>query len=214
MESRSCPRNHTRTVRAATGSVLCGRCMEQLERNLRMLPVLHEELLHDMSSTPKRINPTKVSVGHWRDHLNMFTFDTRHDILTILGSWSGSVVENFGTAAPERSVPHLAHFLLCNLRWLTAQPSAADFADEIETLYIESIRATNAETGDHDAVTVTCAMDNCLGTIDTTPRIIAGAGMATISCSLGHSWEVREWLLLAQLGRDDERAPRDQAATP
>src|SRR5712664_4027495 len=96
MVFRPCPRNHAQEIRAATGSVLCSPCIKQLERNLRTLPVLHQEFLHDMSSTSQRINPTKVSGSHRRDHLNMSMFDTRHNILTILESWSGIIAEKPG----------------------------------------------------------------------------------------------------------------------
>src|ERR1700738_2805564 len=113
MELRLCPRNHPREILAAGGSVLCGPCVRQLAGNLRALPVLHEELLHDMVSPPPRINPTKVSGSRIRDqHLNLSAFDTRHDILTILESWSGMIVEKLGTTAPTRSVLDLTYFLL------------------------------------------------------------------------------------------------------
>jgi hypothetical protein len=214
MESRLCPRNHIREILAATGSVLCGPCIQQLEHNLRTLPVLHQELLHDMASTPRRTNPTKVSGSRSRDHLNMSVFDTRHDILTILESWSGFVVEKLGTITPTRSVLHLTCFLMDNSKWLTAQPSAADFADDIESLHVESLRAANPEPGDHNALTMKCVVDDCLGTIDTSTQSIDDSSKSSLRCSSGHSWKIGEWLILRHLSIDSERTNREQATTP
>ncbi|WP_055569109.1 MULTISPECIES: hypothetical protein [Streptomyces] len=199
MEFHSCPRNHAREVPVAAGSVLCAGCVEQLERNLRTLPGLHQEGLHHILSTSRRRNPTKVSGSRRRDHLNISALDARNNILAILESWSGFVVEKLGAAAPGRSVPHLACFLILNLEWLTTQPPAAEFADEVESLQVESLRAIDPDSDDEHAPVIACVMDDCPGTINASPRNARTPGRGSISCSSGHSWEMRELLTIRHL---------------
>ena len=208
MEFRPCPRNHAKEIRAATGSFLCSPCGKQLERNLGALPMLHQELLHDISSTSQGINPTRVSGSIRVDYLDLSVFDTRHNILTILESWAGIVVERRRTVAPTRSVPHLVRFLILNLEWLAGQPPAADFADEIESLHGELLRAISPEPP-----TIKCVVNNCPGRINTSPQNIRRAGKASISCSSGHSWDTHEWLALRRLSIDDQGTPHEQTAT-
>ncbi|MFI9583702.1 hypothetical protein ACIHCQ_18035 [Streptomyces sp. NPDC052236] len=171
-----------------------------MERNLRALPGLHRECLHQMSSTSRRMNnPTKVSGSRKRDHLDISTLDTRHKILAILESWSGIIVEELKTIAPAHSVPHVARFLIINLEWLTAQPPAADFADEIENLHAELLRTIDPEPGNLHTLIRECVVDNCTGKISASPQNTGNAGKSSISCDSGHSWEMREWLILRQL---------------
>lgn len=199
MEFHSCPRSHAQEIRAATGSMLCAPCIRQVERDLRTLPALYQECLHHISPISRRLHPTKVSGSRKRDHLNISALDTRQNILAILESWSGIVVEKLGAVAPARSVPHLAHFLLRHLEWLTAQPPAADFADEIESLNAELLRVFDSDRSDLHTVVRECVMDNCTGTINASPQNTGNSGTSSISCSSGHSWEMREWLILRKL---------------
>lgn len=204
MEFHSCPRNHAQDIPVAAGSVLCPPCVEQLARNLRTLPGLHQEGLHHILSTSRRRNPTKVSGSRRRDHLNISALDARNNILAILESWSGFVVEKLGVAAPGRSVTHLACFLILHLEWLTTQPPAAEFADEVESLHTESLRAIDPETDDHKAPAIGCVVDDCPGTINASPRNARTAVKGSISCSSGHSWEMRELLTIRYL-KDQQR---------
>lgn len=204
MELSLCPRNHPREMLAADGSLLCGPCFTQVKNNLRELPGLHDALLRDLMSPPRRINPTKVSGGRVRDHLNVAAFDIRHEILTILDSWSGIIVGKLGAPAPARSVLDLTRFLLRHLEWLTAQPTAADFTDEIDRLHTEAQSVANPAHEDTEAYALKCVVAGCSGTIDASPRRAAGNG-STLTCSSGHSWDVSEWLTLRQLAVDDER---------
>ncbi|MFG2503216.1 hypothetical protein ACGFSB_34025 [Streptomyces sp. NPDC048441] len=199
MEFHSCPRNHAQEVRTAAGSALCVSCIRRLERNLRALPGLHQECLHQILPTPRRRNLTKVSGSRKRDHLNMSALDARNDILAVLGSWSGFVAEKLGTVAPDRFAPQLACFLVRHLEWLAAQPSAADFADEIEDLHVELLRAIDPETGDRPTHIRACVVDGCPGKINASPQHAGNAGKSSISCSAGHSWDIREWLTLRHL---------------
>ncbi|MEU1409707.1 hypothetical protein ABZ471_47240 [Streptomyces sp. NPDC005728] len=128
----------------------------------------------------------------------MSALDARHNILAVLESWSQFVVEKLGKAVPARSVPHLARFLLVNVAWLAGQPPAADFADEIEGLKTELLRTIDPGPGDLNAL-VTCVVDNCTGTINTSSQSIRNAGKSSIGCSSGHTWELHEWITLRPL---------------
>ncbi|MEV0259694.1 hypothetical protein AB0H82_36285 [Streptomyces sp. NPDC050732] len=161
-------------------------------------------------ATSRRRNPTKVSGSRRRDHLNVSALDARSNIVAILESWAGYVAEELGTTPPTRSVPHLACFLLLHLEWLTAQPPAPDFAEEIHGLHVELLRVIEPDRGDGDPLTRQCVVDSCTGTIVASPQNpqraqsprgagAAGRNSSSISCSAGHSWEVREWLVLRHL---------------
>lgn len=200
METQACPGSHTQEMRTVIGSALCARCAKQLDRSLRALPGLHRECLHHMSSSARRTsNPTKVSGSRQRDHLNVSALDTRHNILAVLGSWSEIVVEELGIDAPERSVSHLVRFLTDNLAWLTAQPPAKDFAEEIETLRGDLLRVIDPGHSSHRAFVAECVVDYCTGKISASPQNYANSTKSSITCSSGHSWEMREWLTLRQL---------------
>jgi hypothetical protein len=200
MEFDACPRSHAQEIRAAIGSVLCTPCVRQVERNLRALPGLHQECLHHMSSSTRRIsNPTKVSGSRKRDHLNVSVLDTRYNIVAVLGSWAQIVVEELAVPAPDRSVTQLVRFLTHHLPWVAAQPPADDFADEVDSLRMDLLRVIDPEHSGHRAPAAACVVDGCAGSITASPQMSGSRGKGSISCSSGHSWEMREWLALRQL---------------
>ncbi|MEU3902102.1 hypothetical protein [Streptomyces sp. NPDC045251] len=199
MKSQPCPRNHTQESRAAAGSVLCADCVRRVERGLRVLPGLHQECLHQVSPTGRRTNPTKVSGSRTRDHLDISALDARHNVATILESWSAMVVEKLGATAPPRTVSGWSRFLALHLAWLAGQPPAADFADEIEGLVTEVSRTIDPEPGALHTLIRQCIVDDCPGTISASPRRGGGAARSTITCSSGHAWEMCEWLSLRKL---------------
>ncbi|MEV7193605.1 hypothetical protein AB0N81_17610 [Streptomyces sp. NPDC093510] len=203
MESHSCTQNHRRESDGATGPLLCDPCVRKLELDLRALPGLHQEGLHHVLASSRRRNPTKVSGSRRRDHLNVSALDARSNIAAILESWAGYVADELGTTPPTRSVPHLACFLLLHLRWLTAQPPALDFAEEIQSLHVELLRVIDPDRGEGNPLTTRCVMDDCTGTINASPQNARHSGhggkKSSISCSAGHSWEIREWLVLRHL---------------
>jgi hypothetical protein len=194
-----CPRSHAEESRAATGSILCTSCVQEAERNLRALPGLHQECLHQASSAPRRTNPTKVSGSRRRDYLNVAVIDARHNILTILESWAGMVVEKLETAAPPRTVPHLTQFLALHLNWLVTQLPAVDFANEIENLVTDLRKMIDPEPGDLHSLSRHCVVDDCTGTISVPHMNGRNAVGNSIKCTAGHSWEMREWLSLREL---------------
>ncbi|MDQ0585862.1 hypothetical protein [Streptomyces rishiriensis] len=199
MTTDPCPRQHARESRAAGGSVLCAACVSQTARNLRALPGLHQESLHQVAPASRRSNPTRVSGSRRRDHLNIAVLDARYHILATLESWSEIVVEELGAVFPARSVPRLAEFLGRHLEWIVSQPPAADFADEIESLVGEMRSTIDPEPGSLHTLIRTCVMDDCAGTISASLKNSQNTGSRSIECSAGHSWETHEWLRLRQL---------------
>jgi hypothetical protein len=191
-------------LRAASGSLLCEPCIEQVEGNLRTLPGLYQESLHHIAPLSRRMNLTRVSGSRSKDHLNMSALDARRDIVAILESWSEFVVDELGKAAPSRSVPQLTRMLLMNVQWLTAQPPAADFADEIADLKAELLRTIDPGPGDGAVAGRACVIPDCDGVISTSPRGAGGAA-STIGCSQGHSWQMHEWITLRPLVEQERK---------
>lgn len=206
MKSRLCPRDHTAELRAAGGSVLCATCIGQVEQNLRALPGLYQESLHQVAPVARRIGQTRVSGSRSRDHLNMSVLDARFNILTVLDSWAKFVVEKLGVAAPTRSVPHLSRFLLRHLEWLAGQPPAADFVDEIHGLGVELLHTIDPGPGERHGPGRQCVVDHCTGTISTSAQRTSNTGKKVIQCSSGHSWEMHEWIMLRPLVERQRKA--------
>ncbi|MDI3409433.1 hypothetical protein [Streptomyces cavernicola] len=171
-----------------------------MERNLRALPSLYQESLHHMApSTRRGGNPTKVSGSRARDQLNVAALDARYNIAAVLGAWAEVVVEERAVPAPDRSVTSLVRFLVHHLDWLTAQPPAAEFADEVDGLRLDLVRVIDPEHGNHRPLVTACVVDDCTGSIVATPQYAGSAVQGSIGCSSGHSWEMREWLTLRHL---------------
>ena len=205
MDFQACPGNHPNELRAASGSLLCGACIEQVETNLRALPALYQESLHHIAPVSRRMSGTRVSGSRSKDRLSMSALDARRDIVAILESWSQFVADERGKAAPGRSVPQLARMLLANVAWLTAQPPAADFAEEIAALRAELLRTIDPGPGE-GARSRRCVVAGCAGVIGGAARGGGPAARATIGCSSGHVWDMREWITLRPLVERESKA--------
>ncbi|WP_437075596.1 hypothetical protein [Streptomyces sp. enrichment culture] len=177
-----------------------------MESNLRALPGLYQESLHHVAPIARRVNQTRVSGSRNRDRLDLSVLDARNNIMTILESWSVFVTEKLGNDAPARSVPNLSRFLLRHLEWLVAQPPAADFADEIDGLRLELLHTIDPAPGEHHVSSRECVVDDCTGTINTSPQRIGNTGKRSIQCSSGHTWEMHEWITLRPLMERQRKA--------
>ncbi|WP_051767180.1 hypothetical protein [Streptomyces sp. NRRL S-37] len=205
LESHACPETPDKVPGEAAASALSTSRVRQLESDLRALPGLYQESLHHVSPLSRRMHHTRVSGSRSRDHLNVSALDARHHILAVLESWAGFVTDELGGVAPARSVPRLAHFLLRHLEWLTEQPPAADFADEIDALRLDLLRTIDPEPGEPHVLTWECVVAGCAGRITTSPRQRTADG-TSIRCSSGHTWELREWITLRPLVEQRRRA--------
>ncbi|MFH8617261.1 hypothetical protein ACH4E8_19575 [Streptomyces sp. NPDC017979] len=127
--------------------------------------------------------------------------DSRRNILAVLESWCGIVLDQLGCAAPQRTVPHLARFLIRHVAWLTGQPSATEFADEAVGLAGEPRRIVDPDPGILQALIRQCVMEGCNGTISASPQNLKGKGSTggSVNCSVGHSWRMHELLIPGQL---------------
>ncbi|MFD9906035.1 hypothetical protein [Streptomyces sp. NPDC059063] len=194
-----CSRNNSHEGDAVAGSLLCAHCIGQAEATLRVLPALHQECLHHTAPAPRRSNPTRVSGSRTLDQVNIAVLEARSRLLAALEAWSDTVAAGRGIAVPARSVPRLAAFLAEHLRWLAAQPCAADFVDETERLAAELRAAIDPASGELRTAIRKCVVDRCGGVI-TTPLNSGGRPPADrLECSMGHVWEIREWLKLRSL---------------
>nr|BAE78986.1 ovmZ homologue [Streptomyces sp. KO-3988] len=199
MELNACRKTPRQEPGEATESVLGAARIRQLEGNLLALPGLYRESLHHIAPISREVRHTRVSGSRSSDRLNMSALDTRHNILAILESWAEFVADGLGGIAPTRSVPHLANFLLRNLEWLTEQPPAIDFADEIAGLRLELLRTIDPEPAECHVLTWDCVVADCTGKITTSAQHGRTTDGRSIRCSSGHSWEMREWITLRPL---------------
>ena len=228
MEFHACLRAHTQELRAAAGAALCTLASPRRNTLCARFPVFTRNACTRYHPFQGDRTGRKCRGARKRDHLNISALETRHDILAVMESWSGFVAENLGTAAPARSAPQLSRFLLHNLEWLTAQPTAAEFADEMEGLRVQLLGIIDPGPGDVRTHTRECVMDDCPGTISTSPQTAAlgsprtpgsqqaagnpggtGSpgntartgitGKSSIRCSSGHTWEMHEWIALRPL---------------
>jgi len=170
-----------------------------LEVDLRALPGLYQESLHQVTPVSRRMNQTRVSGSRNRDQLNTSVLDARHNVLSVLDSWSAFVAEKLRIDPPTRSVPHLARFLLLHHEWLGAQLPAADFADEVDGLRLEMLRTIDPAPSEHHVPGRACVVDDCAGTINDSSTRTGNAARRSIQCSSGHSWEMHEWITLRPL---------------
>ncbi|MFE6894353.1 hypothetical protein [Streptomyces sp. NPDC057694] len=154
-----------------------------------------------MSPTSRRTNPTKVSGSRRNDFVDISVLDSRHNTLAVLESWSGIVLEQLRCAAPERTVPGLARFLIRHLTWLASQAPAVEFADEVDGLSGELRRIVDPDPGNLQALIRQCVVEGCGGTISTPTQHQKGgnSSVSSVSCSAGHSWKMHELLILGRL---------------
>jgi len=67
--------------------------------------------------------------------------EARTEILSTLGVWSGGVARQRHLAAPARTAPALAEFLLANVGWSAVQPSIGDLTAQIARTVAAARRA-------------------------------------------------------------------------
>ncbi|WP_255954002.1 hypothetical protein [Streptomyces odontomachi] len=206
MGLHSCAQSPVQEPGEATESTLCDSRVRQLEGDLRALPGLYQESLHQVLPISRQTHQTRVSGSRSRDRLNMAALDSRHRILAILESWAAFVADERRLMAPTGSVPQLAHFLLHNLEWLTRQPPAADFADEVDGLRRELLHTVDSEPGDFNAATRDCVVTDCPGKITMPSQHAGNAAGRGIRCSSGHTWHIHEWITLRLLMERQEKA--------
>lgn len=133
----------------------------------------------------------------------------RTDIMTLLASWSGFVVEETKVSPPgRRAVAELATFLDDHLDWLLAHSAALDFVDEIDDVALAARRAARPDNVLHIELG-SCIKAGCDSPIAATTVTADGASPGTVECEAGHVFPPHQWLLVAhrrQQLRNSEQA--------
>ena len=183
------------------------------------LPRLYVESEKFLDSDHRPRNTQRLS--GWRPRgisLDDDVMDVRANVVDVLASWCGMVVEEHQVTGPDkRTVELLASFLRAHLPWLRTHPAAADFADEIAGL-VRAVRAVVYSEPEIQVGLGRCRYPGCDRVMTAT---IGTSGVATsaastphsVRCDAGHAWLPHQWLLLGtpaeQARHRDGREPRD-----
>jgi hypothetical protein len=202
-----------RQVTARVG--LCPACRNDLTAALRGLPGLHDECGRLLGGSPG-------AGGELRDRtsggplpglpFNTAAADARSAIVSVLGSWSGMVVEGRGVAAPPRTVPALAAFLACHLDWVTER-AAAELSAEIAELVRTARRVVCPDPLRRMAIGP-CVEAGCPGRL--TALVHSGdPRRSEVRCDAEplHRWADHEWLRLRRRMETGEGAGADGTGT-
>jgi hypothetical protein len=113
--TRDCVAAHCSGPRpAATRSLLCASCRDQLDQHLRALSDLYAAM--GQRSTHPRAAELRAAVRG------------------VLATWAHVVVDGRGVARPVRGVAGMVRFLRRHVDWLGAHPAATEIAGEIDEL--------------------------------------------------------------------------------
>jgi hypothetical protein len=97
------------------GYLLCTTCLDGVENALVDLPDWYVERVGEHGK-PSRADLDQVV----------------SDVVDVLSTWCAVVVAQRGVPAPEPpTVELLTGFLAVHMQWLTARPTAAEFADDL-----------------------------------------------------------------------------------
>ncbi|WP_205740647.1 helix-turn-helix domain-containing protein [Haloactinopolyspora alba] len=128
----------------------------------------------------------------------------RQNIVSILASWSGLVVDERKLATrPDRTVTDMAAFLESQLPWLSEHPAARDAATEIHDV----AEAAAAEVDPHSTARFTidrCGQSGC----DGTARVTHGPGAPEYAIRCTFSRDQLPLSRITHVAPKDVRAPR------
>lgn len=177
------------------GISLCGACRESTGELLRALPHLYEECGRMLSSSG---GPRERTSGGPLPGMpfNTAATEVRSGIVTTLASWSGLVAQERGMAAPARTVPVLARWLVEHLEWLAAHPAAGEFSAELHR-WVRAARRVTSSGAVRRVPLGTCVESGCGGTlVARTGGPSAGAAEIRCDADAGHRWAEYEWAQL------------------
>jgi hypothetical protein len=179
-----------------SGPRLCASCRAQLANHLTVLPDLYRRcegiLVHTRGRDLERVHgglPGGIS-------LNDSAVAIRTEMMTVLASWAGLVVDERDVPRPlRRDVHALTDFLVLHLDWLALHPAAGELAAEIATL----VRSAEDTISPDTAVRVElgpCNRSGCDGVVSV---VVGGDVEPTpnlMSCDGGHALPPQQWLML------------------
>jgi hypothetical protein len=205
--SRDCRREHAggHTCRAEQGLGLCRFCCARVRNDLGELPLLYEEFESSLTRFPFAFEE-RVSGGEMKGLcLNEASVNARREIISVLASWSGMVIEERRlTKSPRRDVPDLAAFLTCHLDWLLAHPAGPYFGDEVAAMAATARRASRSSPALRLPLG-RCVEEGCDGGLYATGIAEDAQSPVQVRCEAGHVWQCQEWLALASRISSQER---------
>lgn len=167
---------------------------------LRRLPELYEACGRRLDGgSPDRTRP-RTSGGSPRGMpFNVQAAEARAEILGVLGSWAGAMVEERGVPAPRRTVPSLGVFLGRHLDWLAGHEAAGEFSVEVARLVRRARRVVEPETR-HELRIGACVEADCPGLLTAVlkPGQPGVPGMIRCDHEPAHRWPGHEWLQLSR----------------
>lgn len=195
-EGPRCRDRQSRIRQVNSGSRLCASCRAQLATHLTVLPDLYRRcegiLVNTRGRDLERVHgglPGGIS-------LNDAAVATRTEMLTVLASWAGLVVDERNVPRPlRRDVHALTSFLLTQLDWLAQHAAAGELAAEIAAL----VRSAEDTISPDTAVRVElgpCNRSGCAGVVSV---VVGGDDEPTpnlMSCDSGHALPPQQWLML------------------
>ena len=182
------------------GWKLCRTCRQNLAEGLGKLPGLYDECGRALNGHSKHSQPRERKSGQLASGMpfNAPAADVRAEIIAVLGSWSGMVVQQRGVTAPRRTVHALAKFLGIHVDWIAAHPAAGDATNEVAQL-VKSARRV-AYPGSVRRITVGACVDTeCAGEL--VALLCSGDALrpVEITCNADsrHSWPADRWIQLS-----------------
>jgi hypothetical protein len=182
------------------GWKLCRICRQSLADGLKKLPELYDECGRALNGPGKQGQPRERKSGPSASGMpfNAAAADVRAEILAVLGSWSGMVVQQRGVTAPRRTVYTLAKFLGIHVDWIAAHPAAGDATTEVAQL-VRSARRV-ADPGAVQRVAIGACVDTeCAGELVALLNSGDVLRPTEITCTADprHSWPAHRWIQLS-----------------
>jgi hypothetical protein len=199
---------------AAPGMRLCFCCLDKLAKHISRLPDLYRLCESILVSRPKREVERIRHKTFGGISLDEAVVSARSDIVSVLASWAGLVVdERRVSAPPQRQVADLAVFLSSHLEWLAAHPAAGDAVTEIH----EVVKNVEAVVQPSPLLTLElgpCDRPGCESRVHVTLRAKDSLPQSRVCCESGHVWRPSEWLLLGHRIEQAQRALTEGRSDP
>jgi hypothetical protein len=187
-----------RICRAEQGLWLCQFCRARVRDDLSELPKLYQEFESSLIRFPFAFEERVSGGGVKGLCLNEASVCARLEIISVLATWSGMVVEERQLSRPpRRDVPDLADFLIRHLDWLLAHPAGPYFGDEVAAMTATARRASRS--GPVLRLPLGhCVEEGCDGCLFATRTAGGAPPSVEVRCEAGHVWRCHEWLALAR----------------
>ncbi len=180
------------------GSRLCRACRNEFSARLESLPELYSECGRQLGGSDRPRGNATGSGSMPGMPFNAAAADVRARILSVLGSWSGMVVEERRVTAPERSVEALVTFLGRHVDWIAAHVAVTEATDEVAQLVRTARRVAYPNPVRRVAIGG-CVEVGCGGELVAFVHPQEPLQPAEIRCDVDpcHSWLEHHWMQLS-----------------